>query len=303
MPAAYESGRERYFTPDRRARSLARVPRLPVVLALVAAALAGCAGDDQARERSPAEPVTGELALGRPAGGAPDAGTSAGHGARTAPTGVTTGTRFRLRGTVAPATSEVRLLDGATLEQAAIATRRGAAFAFGLRHLQPGVNRFVVEATRHGHTPWRQAVRIVSRAPRRPLPWHVRVTGRDRSPARAILRLDRRRLVATAIGRDPGGMSRIRVSADLQLTCRAGGHTVGAGLVHHDPPSQVEHARAAPVARVPAELRRRTDLRALARARCAGRGARLASVEGVVWAEATNAAGLDRYSASVPVGP
>jgi hypothetical protein len=277
------------------------VLRVGAVLLLVPV-IAGCSGGDGDPSR-PAAPVSGKLDLGVPTGGPPDAGTAAGHGGRTAPTGVTRGTRFRLRGTVDPAASEVRLLDGATREQAAIADRRGAAFSFRLPHLQPGLNRFVVEATHPGHATWRQPVRIVSRAPRRTLPARVRVSGGDRSPAQAILRLDRRRLIATAIGRDPGGMARIRVSADLRLQCRdpGTGRRLETGLVHHDPPSQVEHARAAVGARVPPELRRRADLHALARARCASRAARLASVDGVVWAEATNAAGLDRYSAYVPV--
>jgi hypothetical protein len=279
------------------------VLRIAAVLLLfpAIAACSGGGGDGDASRR--AEPVSGKLDLRVPAGGPPDAGTAAGHGGRTAPTGVTRSTSFRLRGSVDPAASQVRLLDGATREQAAIADRRGPAFSFQLPHLQPGVNRFVVEATHPGRASWRQPVRIVSRAPRRPMPARVRFTGRDRSPARAILRLDRRRLTATAIGRDPGGMARIRVSADLRLECRdrGTGRRLRTGLVHHDPPSQVEHARAAVGARVPTELRRRSDLRALARARCASRGARLASVDGVVWSEATNAAGLDRYSAYVPV--
>ncbi len=255
---------------------MARVPRRAALLALLL--LPGCSAGDRDRDR-PAGAVTGTVA----------------------PTGETAGRTFLLRGTVDPAGADVRLLDGATGEQAAIARRSGAAFGFRLVHLPPGVNRFVVAARHPGRTAWRQPVRIVSRARRVPLPRRVTVTGRDRSPAEAILRLDRQRLVATAIGRDGGGMARIRVSADLRLGCRsrATGELLRTGLVRHDPPSQVEHAGAAPGARVATELRRRSDLLLPARVRCAARGARLESLTGVVWAEATNASGLDRYSAYV----
>jgi hypothetical protein len=136
------------------------------------------------------------------------------------------------------------------------------------------------------------------------VPRSVVVPPEDPSPAEAALRLDRRRLVATAIGRDAGGMARIRVSASLRLRCRAaGGGLEAVRLVRHEPPSQVGHVRVVPGTRVPGELRRRTDLRAVARRRCAEGGAALDRVGGVVWAEATNAHGRDRYSAYVPIRP
>ena len=97
-------------------------------------------------------------------------------------------------------------------------------------------------------------------------------------------------------------MARIRVSADLRLRCRgADGNVPDERLVRHAPPSQVGHVRVVPGTRVPGELRRRTDLRALARAHCADSGRTLDEVDGVVWAEATNAHGRDRYSAKAPV--
>ena len=96
-------------------------------------------------------------------------------------------------------------------------------------------------------------------------------------------------------------MARIRVSAELRIRCgdRATGAAVEVGLVRHDPPSQVEHARIVPGTRVPAELRRRSDLRAAAAERCAREHADLRRVAARVWAEATNAHGRDRYSAHV----
>jgi len=264
--------------------------------------LPGCLGDGPAASEPPRRAVSGSLALGRPPAGPPDAGTARGHGRRAPATAFTRRKRFTLRGTVAPAASEVRLLDGATGEQAAIAVRRGAGFAFTLPQLRPGVSRFVIEAALVGHAPWRQPLRVVRRAPRERPSRRVVVTGTDRSPAEALLRLDRRSLAATAIGRDAGGMARIRVSAELRLRCReAGGCVRELGLVRHDPPSQVEHVRVSRGTRVPSELRRRSALLPAARARCRRDGAHLEAVAGIAWAEATNARGLDRYSADVRV--
>jgi hypothetical protein len=160
----------------------------------------------------------------------------------------------------------------------------------------------VIEATHRGRSSWRRPVRIVRRAPRIPVPRSVVVPRDDSSPAQAELRLDRRRLSAVAIGRDTAGMARIRVSAELRLRCRTeDGGVEEVGLVRHDPPSQIGHVRVVPGTRVPAELRRRTDLRAAARTRCREAGGVLAGAAGVVWAEATNAHGRDRYSADVAV--
>ena len=273
-----------------------------VVLTTAVAVVGGCLSSDSKPPPRPDEPVRVELELPHPQAGSPDAGTATGHGAPAAATATTDAQRFVLRGAVRPASSDVRLLDGATREQSAIARRRGATFAFSLEHLQPGANRYVIQATRPGRAPWRRAVRIVRRAPRAVVPRSVIVPREDSSPAEADLRLDRRRLVAVAIGRDPGGMARIRVSADLRLRCRgADGNVEDDRLVRHEPPSQVGHVRVVPGTRVPGELRRRTDLRAAARTRCGESGRTLAEVDGVVWAEATNAHGRDRYSAYVPV--
>jgi hypothetical protein len=248
--------------------------RSALLVAVAATGLGGCLGGDP-----PA--VHGELAPG---------GTT------------TRAERFVLRGTVHPAASDVRLLDGATRQQSAVARRDGAAFAFALEHLAPGASRYVVEATHPRRAPWRRVVTIVRRAPAAPVPRRVTVPVADPSPARAELRLDRRRLVAVAIGRDAGGMARIRVSAELRLRCRAAdGRVERVGLVHHDPPPAVARVRVPAGARVPGVLRRRADLRAAARARCAESDSALAGVTGVVWAEATNAHGRDRYSASVPL--
>ena len=276
--------------------------RRPLVLPAAIVLLGGCLGSDSERPPRPASPVRLVIELeGRPRAGPPDAGTATGHGAGAAAVASTRAERLVLRGTVQPASSEVRLLDGATRGQSAIARRRGAAFAFTIEHLRAGANRYLVEATHPDHEPRRRPVRITRRAPRVSVPRRVVVPREDPSPAEVELRLDRRRLVAVAIGRDPGGMARIRVSADLQLRCAAGGRTRQIGLVRHEPPAQVGTVRVRAGTRVPGELRRRSDLRAAARTRCAEAGSALAEVEGLVWAEATNANGRDRYSASVAI--
>jgi hypothetical protein len=274
--------------------------RTLLALAPLATLLAGCGGSSDSR--SAAEPVRVTLELGRE--GPAEAMASADHADRAVPVLVTRAERFVLRGTVQPASSEVRLLDGATLGQSAIARRRGANFAVTLAHLQPGENRYVLDATDPGRPAWRRIVRIVRHAPQTPIPRTVVVGRADPTPGQAELRLDRRRLVATAIGRDREGLARIRVSAELRLRCRGpDGEVAEVPLFYNDPPAaQVGERRVVPGARAPTELRRRSDLRAAAEARCAETRATLAGLHGLVWAEATNAHALDRYSANVPVG-
>ena len=267
--------------------------------------LPGCMGGGSDRPRSaPPRAVAGTVALELPPPGSPDGGTVAGHGRRASATAVTRRSRFVLRGTVEPPQSEVRLLDGVTGGQSAIARRRGRSYTFALEHLRPGSNRFVLEASLKGLTSWRQRVRVERRVPRRIPPRLVVVDGADPTPAEATLRLDRRRLVATAIGRDAGGMSRIRVSANLRLRCRDRdtGTVRAVPLIRHEPPAlQIGHPGVRPGVRAPTELRRTTRLRPTARRRCAEHGAELETMVGIVWAEATNAQGLDRYSADVPI--
>jgi hypothetical protein len=267
-------------------------------LALLVAVLAGCGGDDS--QPAP-RPVTVRLELGdeHPA----ETIASADHADRAVPVLSTRGRRLVLRGTVEPATSEVRLLDGATLGQSATARRHGRRFAFTIEDLHPGENRYVLDASDAGHRAWRRIVRVVSQAPRRPMPRTVVVPRTDRTPGEAELHLDRRRLVATAIGRDPEGLARIRVSADLRLRCRsAEGEVTEVPFLRYDPPAAVGETRIAPGARAPTRMRRRSDLRAAAKARCAENGATLSGLHGIVWADATNAHALDRYSADVHVG-
>ena len=262
----------------------------------LALAFAGCLGSTSPPDHA-APPVRVQLeqAHMHP----PDA-VAAGAGAVTV--AVTRDTRAVVRGAVSPAASDVRLLDGPTLMQSAIAQRRGGSFEFALEHLPPGANRYVLTATAPGHAPWRHVLRVVRLAPPVHIPRTVVVPRVDVTPGEAELHLDRRHLVAVAIGRDAGGMARVRVSANLQVRCRsAGGKVSAVPLIVDDPPPQIGEIRAVPGARVPGELRRRTDLGAAARARCAEFGATLAGLRGIVWAEANNAHALDRYSANIPI--
>jgi hypothetical protein len=271
------------------------------MLTATAMALGGCLSSTPEPARRTAAAVQVRLATreAQP----PDAIVAADHDDRGILVATTRGERFVLRGDVQPASSEIRLLDAATLGQSVIARRRGGAFAFTLEHLRPGANGYVLEATHPARTPWRRAVRVVRRAPRVAVPRTVIVPREDVTPGEADLHLDRRRLVAVAIARDPGGVARVRVGAELRLRCRAASGTVAdVPFVLYDPPAQIGEIRAVPGARVPGVLRRRSDVGAAARARCAEQGATLAGIRGVVWAEATNAHALDRYSADVPVG-
>jgi hypothetical protein len=224
-------------------------------------------------------------------------------GGRAAAIAITRAARIVVRGTVEPASSEVQLLDGPTRLQSAIARRRGAAFAFTLEHLLPGTNRYVLTATYPGRAPFRRPGRVVRHAPPLRVPRTVIVARHDASPGQAELHVeDRRRLIAVAIGRDPGGMARVRVSADLRLRCQTRDGTVtDVPLIVNDPPPQIGEIRVVPGARAPGEMRRRSDLGAAARTRCAQDGATLAGLRGIVWAEANNAHALDRYSPNIPI--
>ena len=271
------------------------------MLTATAMALGGCLGSTP--EPAPRTAARVEVRLqnlrAEPSGSI----VAADHATRAVLIAATRGQRFVLRGDVQPASSEVRLLDAATRGQFAIARRRGGTFAFTLEHLRPGANDYILEATHPARAPWRRAVRVVRRAPPVTVPRTVIVPRSDPTPGEAELHLDRHRLVAVAIGRDTGGIARIRVGARLRLRCRAAdGAIADVPFVLNDPLPQIGEISAVPGARVPGVARRRTDVGAAARAHCAEQGATLAGIRGVVWAEATNAHALDRYSADVPVG-
>jgi hypothetical protein len=135
----------------------------------------------------------------------------------------------------------------------------------------------------------------------------VRVPARDATPPRALLQLDtgagkpvvhdspvrsrrqppvrlaRPEIDATALIRDPdGGSARIRVSVVYATRCH------GVEQQHGDyfPPAQIEVVRIAPGVRVPIQRTRHGRVRLPANC----------DVSGKVFAEATNAAGLESFS-------
>lgn len=238
--------------------------------------------------------VTGSVELESQQAGPPDAGTATGHGGDAA--GASTRRAwFVLRGSVQPADSEVRVLDARYGGLSAVPERRGGAFSARLT-LRPGVNRFIVEGTKPDHKPWRLDVRIVRRRTASALAPTVAVPLVDRIPPAALLRLDGERLLATAVGRDAGGIARIRVSAELEIACRSGRKEA---IVLHVPPSLIAKEKVVPGTRLPTRRSRRVDLSRTAMRRCGGP---VRDVSGRAWAEATDAHGRDGYSRYVPVG-
>ena len=104
-----------------------------------------------------------------------------------------------------------------------------------------------------------------------------------RAQRRPALRLARPELAATALIRDTdGGTGRIRVSVVYATRCN------GQERQHGDyfPPAQVENVRIAPGVRVPVQRERSARVRFAAGC----------DVSGKVFAEATNAAGLESFS-------
>lgn len=130
------------------------------LVALAAGALAGC-GEKPEPAPGRVTAVTGTLDLARPAPGAPDAGTQAGHRAPDA-TGSTTRASLAFAGRVAPAGSRVTLRrPGGSPERVAVAG--DGMFRARARELRRGENRFVLEGRSEGLTPWRVEISITRR--------------------------------------------------------------------------------------------------------------------------------------------
>ena len=129
-------------------------------MATALAALGGCGGDNGG-DAAPAgqRSVRASVDLGRPGGGAPDAGTAMGHGADLA---VATTSRGSLRfgGKVSPPDADVALVDQRDGDSAAAEVGAGGRFRLRATDLRPGINRFRIEARKRGHRPWRLDVRI-----------------------------------------------------------------------------------------------------------------------------------------------
>jgi hypothetical protein len=282
--------------------SLPRV-RLPVALLLVAAA-AGCGGspgDDRPRPEPAA--VSGRLDLDRPRAGAPDAGTAAGHG-NDGGVGVTGSATFAFTGRVSPPGSRVRV-SGA---RSAVVVERSGRFSVAVDGLEPGPNAIRVAASRAGARPWSADVRVVRGEPAR-----VEVPRRDTvapvaalrvrpagggapvlsvSPSaagerRQTLRLAEPRFTATAIARDDGGTGRIRLSTSYVTRCGAATRRTTRYL----PPAQIAGVAIPPGARAPVERIRTATIELRPGAGC--------GVTGEVWAEATDAHGLQAVTRHV----
>ena len=286
-----------------------------VAVAATAIAAAGCGdGGDPGTERGR---VSGTVDLSRPAAGAPDAGTAAGHGNDEA-IGAAAGPAFAFTGRVDPPGSTVRVQVAGGRPGAVVVERRGrpgavvversGRFSAAVDGLRRGPNAVRVLGTRPGHRPWSTGIRVT----RGSTP-EVTVPDRDRTPPIATLRvespgapatltvspsspedrlepviLDEPLLVATALARDDdGGTGRARVAATYETRC--GDRVRRVTKVH--PPAQIERIVLAPGTRAPAERSRTVKLRLRVGEGC--------SAEGDVLAEATNANDLQAVSRHV----
>jgi hypothetical protein len=267
---------------------------------LVSVLLAGCGGgggggggDDDARPR-PEPPISGTVDLERPRAGAPDAGTVAGHGAD-AGIGTTSAEAFSFTGRVSPPDSAVRVSEGD------VRVEPSGRFTVAVLSPRRGDKQVTIEATKPGHRSWRVDVRVTRGEPQR-----VRVPERDVTAPTAALVLDRgdgrppivvaspsrqgekaelllrgaRSITATAVARDTGGTGRIRLS--FTRTGRCGGRNVRAQT--YLPPAQVERIAVPPGASAPVERERTARVPIAPQPGC--------RVSGEIWAEATDAHGL-----------
>lgn len=268
--------------------------RRAVVTCLV---VAGCGGGGETRPEQPlpAPRVVGSVDLERPRAGAPDAGTVAGHGADEA-VASTAAAAVSFTGRVRPADSIVTVSDGD------VSSERTGRFTVAVAAPEAGTRTVRIVAARDGHAPWRIDVRVVRAAPRR-----VRVPERDATAPTAALLVDpgaglpaavfaspsrrddrpeplalpRPRFRATGVARDAtGGTGRIRLSVVTTTRCAARERRRTLYL----PPAQIENVALPPGARAPVERERSELVRLQARSGC--------SVTGEVWAEATDAHGL-----------
>ena len=277
-----------------------------VAVAATAIAAAGCGDGGDPGTGTERGRVTGTVDLSRPAAGAPDAGTAAGHGNDEA-IGAAAGPAFAFTGRVDPPGSTVRV-QVAGGRPGAVVVERSGRFSAAVDGLRRGPNAVRVLGTRPGHRPWSTGIRVT----RGGTP-EVTVPDRDRTPPIATLRvespgapatltvspsspedrlepivLDEPLLVATALARDDdGGTGRARVAATYETRC--GDRVRRVTKVH--PPAQIERIVLAPGTRAPAERSRTVKLRLRVGEGC--------SAEGDVLAEATNAHDLQAVSRHV----
>jgi hypothetical protein len=295
-----------YWPPAPAAHNVIAVPSTAVLLAAVVAtaiAAAGCGTDD--RDRPAERPrVTGSVDLARPAAGAPDAGTAAGHG-NDESTGAACSATLAFTGRVQPPDSAVEV-EGA--RAGAVVVEPSGRFSAAVDGLRRGPNTVRLTASRRGHRPWSIEIRVTRGAAPQ-----VVVPERDRTPPIAALRVDapeveplltvspssdadpvepvdlaRPVLVATAVARDAdGGTGRARVATIYETRC---GDRVDR-VTHVDPPAQIERIVLRPGTEAPVERARTVKVRLRVGEGC--------TAEGDVLAEATNAHDLQAVSRHV----
>jgi hypothetical protein len=274
--------------------------RLHVVLIVLAAAAAGCGGSSPAAEAPRA--VSGSVDLAKPRPGAPDAGTSAGHGNELV-LATTSSDVFSFTGRVTPAGSTVEVSDGV------VRVEPSGRFTVATTSPRGGSKELRIGATKAGHRPWSLDVRITRAAPQR-----VRVPERDGvapsaavmlragrdagpvvqpSPSRAgerpqVVALPDPRFRATATVRDgDGGTGRIRLSVETVARCGAETRT----RVRTIPPAQIVNIALPPGASAPAERQRTEVIDLGARPGC--------SYTGELFAEGTDAHGRQAVTAHI----
>jgi hypothetical protein len=127
---------------------------------LAAVALAGC-GEKPEPDVSKPTAVTGTLDLARPAPGAPDGGTIAGHRAPDA-TATTRRSALAFTGRVEPPSGRVTLAREGR-RPAAVQVGADGRFRARARKLERGANRFVLRGTSPGLRPWTVDISITRR--------------------------------------------------------------------------------------------------------------------------------------------
>jgi hypothetical protein len=298
--------------------------RTAILLAAVLL-LPGCEGDDKERARPAAAPaVTGSAELERPGAGAPDAGTARGHGADVA-LGSTSRASFAFDGRVDPADSDVTIVNDRTGRRGSVDVTAAGEFTARVTGLRPGLNRFLLKASKPGHADWTLEVRVVRSPPQEAESearrGRVVVPAVDPTVPQARLRVERARgaietstgsrpaganarlgekLRVTAVTRDPnGGAARARVSIRERSSCLnvATGERATRLTLRYFPPAQTARAKVPPGVTLPRVDSRTVRLR-FTGDRCSGDWIP-ARVRVTLWADATNAHEMESSSAPV----
>ena len=257
----------------------------PAVALLVVAVVAGCGG---APDEDPAPPrVAATLDLDRPRTGS---------------------TTFAFTGRVSPPDGRVSV-GGA---RSAVVVERSGRFSIAVDGLERGPNTIRLTASRRGAEPWATEVRVVRGAdPRVVVPQRdteapvaalrvvaagsgepvLSVSPSAEGEPRQTIRLATPRFTATAIARDDrGGTGRVRLSTTYVTRC--GMRT--RRTTRYLPPAQIANVALPPGTSAPSERRRTETIGLNVQTGC--------TVDGEVWAEATDAHGLQAVTRHVRFG-